>query len=303
MSKSSEFEINLDEYKSLCKSASLNEDNFVHVDLDQSSLEDEKSLDIAAPSEEEVHFFIEIISKVILQDGPDAFVEFVTANKDRIDMACCFSEELRQTLITCYKLGVSKKSGAYANNLGAMYYSGEFVEQDYEKAKELYELGAEWGNVRAAVNLGYIYEYGRIGEPDYKKAFECYSMAAAIYEDFEALYKMGDMFSRGKVFDRDMKKAYELWNKSYKVAQGAEEESQAAIRLAPLFLDAKSTELGIEPDALVALHLYQIAEIGLRISIDNGLDYYKKRLEQAIEGQAKAREALDNGDFIRYCRD
>ena len=39
--------------------------------------------------------------------------------------------------------------------------------------------------------------------------------------------------------------------------------------------------------------LYGKAEIGLRISIDKGLVYYGKRLQQAIDGQNQARALLD----------
>ena len=50
------------------------------------------------------------------------------------------------------------------NDLGALYYMGDLVEQDYAKAAELYEMAADAGCFQSIINLGYIYEYGRTGQ-------------------------------------------------------------------------------------------------------------------------------------------
>lgn len=55
--------------------------------------------------------------------------------------------------------------------------------------------------------------------------------------------------------------------------------------------------LGIELDPLRALSLFQRAEVGLRMDIADGLYYYRKRLTEAIKGQAQARAMLD-GDSM-----
>ncbi|MGO2758855.1 tetratricopeptide repeat protein [Psychrobacter sp.] len=46
-------------------------------------------------------------------------------------------------------------------NLGTMYYGGEGVRQDYQKALELYQLAANQGDVDAQYNLGYMYDNGK----------------------------------------------------------------------------------------------------------------------------------------------
>lgn len=58
------------------------------------------------------------------------------------------------------------------NDLGALYYMGDLVEQDYAKAAELYEMAADAGCFQSIINLGYIYEYGRTGKPDHTKAYQ-----------------------------------------------------------------------------------------------------------------------------------
>ena len=154
---------------------------------------------------------------------------------------------------------------------------------------ELYELARSEGCGQAAVNLGYIYEYGRTGEKNLQKAYECYAFACAISENAEALYKLGDMYSRGYTGKPDLQAARKLWEKSYRAAPSLEVKAQAAIRLAEEHL--KDDDDLFNP--LLALQLFQEAELGLRIDIENGMGYYTKRLQQAIDGQQKARNLLD----------
>ena len=190
--------------------------------------------------------------------------------------------------------GVAREDGACANWLGAMYYAGDVVGQDYAKAKELYELAEKKGVAQAMINLGYIYEYGRTGEPDHVKAFMQYAKVAALCDAPEALYKLGDMYSRAKVVGKDLHAAYVLYQKSLRFAKSVEMQAQAAIRIAKLVSDRGNAEWGIPYDPMHALELYQLAERGLRIDIARGQAYYTKRLQEAMEGQQRMREALDD---------
>ena len=195
--------------------------------------------------------------------------------------------------------GVACGDGACANYLGAMYYMGDVVGQDYFRAKELYEIAEKSGSIQAMVNLGYIYEYGRTGEPDHLRAFMQYAKVVALCEHFEAYYKMGDMYSRAKVVERDLHAAYRLYERSLKVAVGDVQKAQPAIRIAKLISDPDNTKLGIPYDPMRALELYQLAERGLRVDIANGATYYRRRLEEAISGQELMRAVLDGNDGFR----
>ena len=250
-----------------------------------------------APSAPNTGEILKALSTVIITDGPQAFCEFVATHKEEVYRAAMFDEDVVRALLVGYKMGIHQKCGACANDLGAMYYMGDLVEQDYRKAAELYELAIEWGCAQSIINMGYIYEYGRIGEPDYAKAYEYYSLAAALTRKSEALYKLGDMYSRGQSVEKNMSRAAQLWNSSLQEANGPQELAQPAIRLAPLYLKG-SEEARIERDTMFALRLYQTAEIGLRVDINEGLAYYKKRLDQAVEGQEKARRLLDETDCL-----
>ena len=63
------------------------------------------------------------------------------------------------------------------NKLGNMYYKGEGVSQDYQKAIEWYKKAALRGHAKAQYNLGILYNGGKIIH-DNKAAIECYEKAA-----------------------------------------------------------------------------------------------------------------------------
>lgn len=199
-------------------------------------------------------------------------------------------------LLLAFKFAITNGSALSMNCLGALYYMGDIVEQDYEKAAELYERAMDAGCYQSIINLGYIYEYGRIGKPDHDKAYQFYSLAAALAPSSEAIYKLGDMFSRGKAVPRDMRKAFALYKRSLQLAEGDVEIAQPAIRLANMLIDPLSLSYGVNTDPLEALRLFQIAEIGLRKDIADGQYYYERRLQEAIEGQKKAREMVESGE-------
>lgn len=222
-----------------------------------------------------------------------AFAAFVVRNHQRICLAAADSDDVPKLLVLGYKMGISRGDAACMNDLGALYYMGELVEQDYAKAAELYEMAMNHGCYQSIINLGYIWEYGRTGERDYQKAYQYYALAAALADSSEAAYKLGDMYSRGKFVERDMAKAYQLWSRSLDLAEDIVEIAQPAIRIAQLLLSEDCESAGAKRDPMRALQLFQQAEIGLRIDIDNGQTYYRKRLEEAIEGQERARAIID----------
>ena len=236
------------------------------------------------------------LAQDILDDDPAEF-EF--------DLECNYNNTYRWYAVPMFSrlvflgldYGVACNDGACANWLGAMYYAGDVVEQDYAKAKELYEIAESKGVEQAMINLGYIYEYGRTGEPDHVKAFMQYAKVAAMCDAPEALYKLGDMYSRAKVVKKDLHATYALYEKSLRHAPNIEMKAQAAIRIAKLISDRGNAEWGIPYDPMRALELYQLAERGLRIDIARGQTYYAKRLQEALEGQDRMREILDGSHF------
>ena len=250
------------------------------------------------PSDHELRALVRALVAAHIEQGDDAFNDLYLANHSLLVEASSTCPAIGRVVIVGLELGVNHGNAFCANNLGSLYYLGDIVEQDYVRAAALYELAMEWGCHQSIINLGYIYEYGRTGEPDYRKAYQHYALAAALCPTCEALYKFGDMYARGQAVPRDLRLARALWQRSYDAAADGgdpEDIAQPAIRLAKLYLRENAEEAGLAPDALKALELYQKAEIGLRISVGKGLDYYRGRLQEAIEGQEAARAQLGEG--------
>ena len=78
-----------------------------------------------------------------------------------------------------YRLLAEQGVAEAQSNLGAMYYLGQGVPQDYVQAVKWYRLAAEQGDAAAQNNLGTMYEYGRGVPQDYVQAHKWYSLAAS----------------------------------------------------------------------------------------------------------------------------
>lgn len=232
------------------------------------------------------------LAEVALSDRGDGFACYVAENMVAIRAAALRSEEVCTALVMGYELGISVGSAACMNDLGALYYMGELVPQDYAKAAKLYERAMDHGCFQSIINLGYIYEYGRTGEVDHQKAFQYYALASALQPSCEAVYKLGDMYSRGEAVPSSMGKACQLWERSLELAGSVVEAAQPSVRIAKAIVNPSCEEWGEEYDPLRALSLFQQAEIGLRIDISKGATYYRRRLIEAIEGQDLARQRI-----------
>lgn len=103
-------------------------------------------------------------------------------------------------------------------NLGAMYYTGNGVGQDYHKAQDHYEHGFRLGDSQAACNLGYCYVYERAGIKDDARAFECFAYAAANL-NINGTYKLGDCYDNGTHVARDPYKAFAIYNAAESLAE------------------------------------------------------------------------------------
>ena len=148
------------------------------------------------------------------------------------------------------------------NYIGTMYYSGRIVQQDYAKAKELYEQAFLEGSTQALINLGYIYYYARCGgEPNYELAFNCFLRASKIGNDdetTEALYKLSDMYDKGYYVKRQRSKSFKLVEELYEKELDKYNEDGYSQYLADLAIRlAKAhSEDGVSPDLQKSLHYY-----------------------------------------------
>lgn len=235
---------------------------------------------------------VAMLAEAALSDRGDGFACYVAENMVAIRASALRSEEVCTVLVMGYELGISVGSAACMNDLGALYYMGELVPQDYARAAKLYEQAMDHGCFQSIINLGYIYEYGRTGEADHQKAYQCYALVSALQPSCEAVYKLGDMYSRGEAVPSSMGKACRLWERSLELAESVVEAAQPSVRIAKAIVNPSCEEWGEEYDPLRALSLFQQAEIGLRMDISKGATYYRRRLTEAIEGQDLARQRI-----------
>lgn len=133
------------------------------------------------------------------------------------------------------------------NELGDMYYKGDGVEKNYQKAFDLYTKAAKQGNPRAQFNLALMYLRGEGTKKDYMKGFElCREVAEKGHPDAQlflgifynhkqeyqkafkwfsdaaekgretAQFALGEMYYEGKGVEEDHQKAIEWYKKAAK---------------------------------------------------------------------------------------
>lgn len=129
------------------------------------------------------------------------------------------TDKIAKRIIRFYEIAVFKNISRAMLNLGALYYNGVFLRQDFSKAMKLYKMAADSEDsdvaARAICNLGYCYYYGRSIAVDKNKAFSYYLKGVLLYDDPNCLYKLGDMYRYGDCVEKDEKMAYTLYKKAY----------------------------------------------------------------------------------------
>lgn len=177
------------------------------------------------------------------------------------------------------------------NDLGSVYYDGHRgFEQSFEKAVHYYHMAAQHGNRQAQENLGYCYYYGRMGRPDYEKAFHYFALGA-FDGHLISLYKIGDMYFRGLYVQENKREAYHIYTRCLETMTKTAEGRVAGpvyLRLGQMYLDGAGTK----QNSKNALICFQKAESFLFDMVMAGDAMYRRSLDEAIRGQAKARKLL-----------
>lgn len=189
------------------------------------------------------------------------------------------------------QVGAELGSGVCACALGAMYYSGDWLNQNYDEAVRWYEVAAERGNSQGMVNLGYCYSYGRGSLPkDQDKAFKLFAKAALLDGNPEALWKLGDAYRWGNGAEQDPRMALELYGQAYeKLEPGDSARARPAHHLAEMCLTGEGMD---EPNPEAAFQLACEAELLYYREVAQGLEYYRPYIEQAKMLQEDARRLL-----------
>jgi len=95
------------------------------------------------------------------------------------------------------------------NQIGDKYYKTE----EYQQARQWYEMAAADGNIEAMWNLGVIYEFGKGVVQDYQQARQWYEKAAAAGYA-AAMNRLGVLYAYGRGVTQDSRQARQWFEKA-----------------------------------------------------------------------------------------
>ena len=243
---------------------------------------------------EEVPEAYHYLSDLVAEDEP--------VREDPYDIACrllqCdrpapLPKALRSLIEMLFGAAFKAGNAEAMNDIGAQYYDGaRGFEQDFTKSVTCYKLAAAKGSRQAQENLGYCYYYGRNMPVDYESAFHYFALGA-FDGHLVSLYKIGDMYLNGYYVEKNPIEAFHISRCLETMTD------EAAPRVAgPVFLRVGNALLngdGADEDPKGALICFQKAEAFLYDMVASGDAMYKKSLQAAVDGQAKARKKLSEG--------
>lgn len=243
--------------------------------------------------------------RIVVHEWKTIYLAFVNAIEEDFDEMCeSFFDNipayerlkndplLREFIMRMYEHGVACGHAGCCCNLANFYHDApnDGSPEDYAIAIDLYELGKARGDAQSAINLGYMYYYGRGTNRNYARAYECYAFGALMANNPEGYWKLGDLYASGRGVRKSEFTAWRMYVNAYKHAGEPPLTARAAHHMADYLLHGIEGKL--EPNPEAALSLYTEAELGYYTLIDDGLTYYSRQLEQAIEGQQAARIAV-----------
>ena len=179
---------------------------------------------------------------------------------------------------------------------GIAYMNGDGVDQDYEKALQLFMEAYEAGSMKAVRYIGMMYEQGLGVEQDYKKAAEYYAKGVEA-GDLTSGYYLGLLYEQGLGMEQDCAKAAEL----FATVEASENKSATGVVAAGYELGVLYEQgLGVEQDVNKAIELYQEAA---EYEYPDAFEALK-RLEcvsKCREMQFRVDLAAFQGDFPQAC--
>lgn len=173
-----------------------------------------------------------------------------------------------------------------------IYFNGDLVPEDMNRAKELLEKAIELGSGSAAYRLGWMYERGFLSEePDYVKALEFYEKAASL-NNADGYCRVALYLANGYSGVKDPVKSREYYEKAAEL--GA---CFALVELAFLYENGdgveKNYEKSFELISKAAEQGYPYAMFRVGLYMEKGV-LGEVKPEEAFAWYTKAAEADDN---------
>lgn len=143
-----------------------------------------------------------------------AYEEGKLISKDLAAAADCYERGFLQKRVSGEKIGC-------ANRLGAMYYNGEGVPKDYDKAFRLLKFASDQENTWGVCYLGKCYFRGWGTEQDFVKAREFLEQVNWVNK--EAYYMLGTIYAQGLGTAPDIEKGVQYLKKAGDYQEAAAE--------------------------------------------------------------------------------
>lgn len=147
-----------------------------------------------------INFIFEMIHIIVYSTNPDKFAQIM------VDM---------HYIANIVSLKVMKNVGEILYQIGLIFDDGITKRKhDYPKAKHYFELSIEKSqNDKALFHLGHLYNFGHGVEQNYLKAKELYEQSSKSNNLFATIY-LGILYENGNGIPKDIEKADELFDKA-----------------------------------------------------------------------------------------
>ena len=200
----------------------------------------------------------------------------MAANYDHPEAINCLTEDysqdenLLQDHIVTFPFYEQTKNFNYSvNYLAFIYTIGNGVEQNYQKAIELYTQAIEKGNLSSMYNLAAMYHYGNGVEQNYRKAIELYTQAIEKGKHLCSMCNLATMYHHGNGVEQNYQKAIELYTLA--IEKGCYSSMNS---LAIMYHEGNGVELNYQK----AIELYRLAiGKGSTNALENLTCLYRKR--------------------------
>jgi len=165
-----------------------------------------------------------------------------------------------------------RKDNLTAEDLGAMFASGDGVPKNYGEARRWYEKAAAEGSHEAMKQLAVLFANGSGVPQDYQRARFWFEKAVGFGND-DAMYRLGDLYNQGLGVPQDYKEAGRLFGQAAKAGHLA---------------------------AMVELGRLYVSGHGVTANLELGRSWVEKA---AATGDTNAQQMLKNEPFRRTLRD
>ena len=116
--------------------------------------------------------------------------------------------------IEYYERGAAQGNKECKERLGYLYFEGEKVFQDYNRAFLFFQECREKGSLKDSLPLAFLYQNGYGCDKDEKKAAELYLEAAQKEKNKDAYYELGKLYEKGKQIPQDLEQAVDYYRQA-----------------------------------------------------------------------------------------